>query len=447
MPSLLVCLKYPAAGRVKTRLAKSVGHERAAGLYRQWIGQVFERVQPLRGDTFIVGFFTGAPAEAFDEWRDSADDWWPQPDGDLGTRLAAGFERAHARNGPVVAIGTDCLEIDATLVRDALSRLERHDAVFGPSPDGGYYLVGTSRHLPKFFDGVPWSCTDTLSTHMSLCDQRGMSTTLLPQRRDIDTVDDWQASISQAVTTRLRVAVVVPTLNEATVLADTLESVRSQVGGDARLIVADGGSTDATLDVATSFGAEILHAPRQGRGCQIAAAVSSLHDDVVLVLHADTRLSSDAIARIRRQLANCPDCPGGCLGHRFGSPRVAYRWVEAVDALRARFGRSYGDQGQFFRPALLARAGGFPDQSIMEDVELSRRLRMFGRPAYLNCPVLASPRSLERLGLWQSVAVNFLLRTAYRVGGAAACDWLYRLYYRRAENVNSNPAITTEISP
>jgi rSAM/selenodomain-associated transferase 2/rSAM/selenodomain-associated transferase 1 len=444
---LLVCLKYPAAGQVKTRLAESLGDQRAAELYRQWIGLVFEQMQPLRGSVHVVGYFTGAPAEAFGEWRDLADDWWPQPDGDLGTRLAAGFERAHARGGTVAAIGTDCFEIDAALVGDAFARLERHDAVFGPTLDGGYYLVGTSRHVPEFFDGVPWSCTDTLSTHMSLCDQRGLSTSLLPQRRDVDTVEDWQACIGQADTAWLSVAVVVPTLNEETILADTLASVRLQTVGEVRLIVADGGSTDATSEVAMRFGAEVFRAPRRGRGCQIAAAIATLQEDVVLVLHADTHLPPDAVERIRGHLRNHANCPGGCLGHRFDSPRAAYRLVEAVDALRARWGTSYGDQGQFFRRAPLARAGGFPDQPIMEDVELSRRLRAQGQPAYLNCPVLASPRRLERLGLWQSATVNFLLRTAYRVGGAAVCDRLDRLYYPRADRRDFTLATTPEMKP
>jgi glycosyltransferase involved in cell wall biosynthesis len=223
--------------------------------------------------------------------------------------------------------------------------------------------------------------------------------------------------------------------------------VRAQTGGDVRLIVADGGSTDATSEVAMRFGAEILRAPRRGRGCQIAAAVATLQEEVVLVLHADTPLPPHAVERIRRHLVVHANCPGGCLGHRFDSPRAAYRLVEAVDALRARWGTSYGDQGQFFRRAMLARAGGFPDQPIMEDVELSRRLRALGQRAYLNCPILASPRRLERLGLWQSAAVNFLLRTAYRVGGAAACDRLDRLYYRRADGLDFPLATTAEMKP
>ena len=75
MPTLLVLLKYPIAGRVKTRLAKSLGRERAAELYRQWIGQVFDRMQPLRGSVRVIGFFDGATQNAFAEWEHLADEW------------------------------------------------------------------------------------------------------------------------------------------------------------------------------------------------------------------------------------------------------------------------------------------------------------------------------------------------------------------------------------
>ena len=94
MPTLLVLLKYPAAGHVKTRLAQSLGAERAADHYRRWIGLVFDRLQPLRGTVRIVGFFDGEARQSFAEWEQLADEWWPQPAGDLAARLAAGFERA-----------------------------------------------------------------------------------------------------------------------------------------------------------------------------------------------------------------------------------------------------------------------------------------------------------------------------------------------------------------
>src|ERR1700736_2199564 len=92
--TVLVFLKHPTAGCVKTRLAETIGPQRAADLYREWIGIVFEKLQPLRATTRVVGFFDGAACEPFACWHAFADAWWPQPVGDLGHRLAAGFTMA-----------------------------------------------------------------------------------------------------------------------------------------------------------------------------------------------------------------------------------------------------------------------------------------------------------------------------------------------------------------
>jgi rSAM/selenodomain-associated transferase 1 len=191
--TVLVFLKNPEPGRVKTRLAATVGLERAAELYRDWVGVVLRQLQPVRRGARVIGFFDGGPAARFVEWSHLADDWWPQPGGDLGERLEAGFQAAHRAGGRVVAVGTDCLEMDAALLLEAFAVLSDHDAVFGPAADGGYYLVGACRPLPGFFAGVRWSSEHTLADHLDRCRERGWSAALLPPRHDIDTWEDWQA--------------------------------------------------------------------------------------------------------------------------------------------------------------------------------------------------------------------------------------------------------------
>jgi rSAM/selenodomain-associated transferase 1 len=191
MRTVLVLLKHPRPGKVKTRLAAVCGARRAATLYREWIGLVLARLQPLRGSITVVGYFDGAAKDTFASWNSMVDEWWAQPKGDLGKRLAAGFEAAHARGSPVVAIGTDCLDVDAPLLQDGFDVLVQKDVVFGPAVDGGYYLVGTARHLAGFFERIPWSSARTLAAHLSSCEKNGWSVGMLPARRDIDTWDDW----------------------------------------------------------------------------------------------------------------------------------------------------------------------------------------------------------------------------------------------------------------
>src|SRR4051812_9564630 len=112
-PVLLVFLKYPEPGKVKTRLAAEFGAEGAARLYREWVGGVLGAVQTARPWVHVVGFFDGAPAGRFAEWAALVDEWLAQPAGGLGERLAAGFAWGHERGGPVLAIGTDCLDLHA----------------------------------------------------------------------------------------------------------------------------------------------------------------------------------------------------------------------------------------------------------------------------------------------------------------------------------------------
>jgi uncharacterized protein len=192
-PILLVFLKYPEPGRVKTRLAEELGDEAAAALYRTWIGIVLRSVQPVRGTACVVGYFDGATADRFAVWDGYVDEWREQPPGDLGVRLATGFEWGHRRGGPVVAIGTDCLDLTARHVESALELLRECDAVFGPTTDGGYYLVGTRTHVPGFFDGIRWSSPHTLGDHLERCRALGLRAPVMDELADIDAAADWRA--------------------------------------------------------------------------------------------------------------------------------------------------------------------------------------------------------------------------------------------------------------
>ena len=234
-------------------------------------------------------------------------------------------------------------------------------------------------------------------------------------------------------------AVVIPTLNEEKALPGLLASLHGQSKPAEHIIVADGGSTDRTISKARQGRAEVVVAPGRGRGGQVAAAVAQVTEEIVFVAHADMILPPLALETVRRSLAEYPHCPGGCLGHRFDQSSLVLRVIEWWDRQRARRGTSYGDQAQFFRRELLQAAGGFPDQPIMEDVELSRRLRSLGVPIYLDLPVTVSARRFLGMRWWRVVWINGMLRRRYRREGLAACAELYERYYRgqvRSEKEN-----------
>lgn len=231
----------------------------------------------------------------------------------------------------------------------------------------------------------------------------------------------------------MQLLIVIPTLDEAEHLGRTLDSLRTQSDSSVEIVVVDGGSTDGTFAVAASRGVRFILSPERGRGCQIAAALREVRAPVVLVVHADTVVPPGALSLIRKALFADPNCPGGCLGHRFDGSRRIYRFIEWWDRARARMGQSYGDQAQFFRLEALEQQGGFPDQPVMEDIELSRRLSRIGWPVYLDFPVTVSSRRFQRLGWLNSARVNLWLRFKYRLFGKRACRELYRSYYARDE--------------
>jgi len=233
--------------------------------------------------------------------------------------------------------------------------------------------------------------------------------------------------------------VLIPALNEATNIAACLDSVaRASRGlsGPVEVIVADGGSTDATAAIAAERGAKVVASAR-GRGLQIRTAIDASNADCLLILHADCRLAPDAPATIMAALGARPGAAGGALGMRFDPDFRLSALVSRLNTLKTWLtGISFGDQGQFLRREALARLGGFPDMELMEDVELSLRLRGLGETIYFGRGVTASPRAWSKLGLAGNfrrilpLLLTYLVRR--RLGLPIDAAAYYRTYYRGA---------------
>ncbi|MEM7014455.1 MAG: TIGR04282 family arsenosugar biosynthesis glycosyltransferase [Verrucomicrobiota bacterium] len=197
-PLILVFLKFPEPGRVKTRLAQSVGSETAAIVYRRLVRETLELAHAAPGDVRILYDPPGRQQDVIDWigsiWPGDVDllGFQPQATGDLGARLKAGFKSAfETGHEKVCAIGTDCVEITPELYAETWEKLDSDaDAVFGPTDDGGYYLVGLKKLDERVFD-VPWSAPDTLEKSLERATECGFKIHQLPGLTDIDTIDEW----------------------------------------------------------------------------------------------------------------------------------------------------------------------------------------------------------------------------------------------------------------
>ncbi len=196
-PNLLVFARAPRPGAVKTRLARTLGDERAAALYRRMGRVVIDRVAGSPATVTVCFTPDGAEREVREWLGAGAARYWPQGSGDLGERMSRMFDRAFEGSGRAVVIGTDAPAVDRTTIRRALSALDSADVVVGPSRDGGYYLLGLRQPRPRLFRGIRWSTGSVMRETLDRARADGLAVTLLEVESDIDTAADLTPGIAR----------------------------------------------------------------------------------------------------------------------------------------------------------------------------------------------------------------------------------------------------------
>lgn len=220
-------------------------------------------------------------------------------------------------------------------------------------------------------------------------------------------------------------SIIVPTLNEAGVIADTLASLQPLRRGAIELIVADGGSTDGTIELAQPMVDRLWRSdPGRARQMNAGAMVASGH--YLLFVHADTLLPAD-FQPLWRHIRDCRP-QWGFFRLRLSGAHPLLRMVEFFINWRSRLTAvGTGDQCLYVRRELFEQLGGFADIPLMEDVEISKRLRRHSRPHRVGQPVVTSSRRWEQQGIWRTVWLMWRLRLAYCCG--VKPERLARRYY------------------
>jgi rSAM/selenodomain-associated transferase 2 len=212
----------------------------------------------------------------------------------------------------------------------------------------------------------------------------------------------------------MQLTIIIPCLNEAHQIGELLQSLQPLRSRGAEVIVVDGGSTDDTLAIALAHADRAIAAAR-GRASQMNAGAAAASGDVLLFLHADTRLPHDADTLIARGLSGTRQW--GRFDVHIAGAHPMLRVIAAIMNTRSRWtGIATGDQGIFATRAAFDAAGRYADIPLMEDVALSKRLKRIGAPLCLRARVVTSGRRWEQHGVFRTMALMWRLRLAYALG-------------------------------
>lgn len=209
------------------------------------------------------------------------------------------------------------------------------------------------------------------------------------------------------------ISIIVPTRNEAESISKFLPELLSTPGIE--VLVVDAGSSDNTIDTAKALGAKVFSVS-PGKASQMNAGAKAARGDILLFLHADTRLAPGFVKQAQDTLSQ-PGIAAGAFRLAIDGKGIGLRIIEWLANFRSRFLQMpYGDQGIFVTADIFSAVGGFPALPIMEDFELVRRLKHKGRIKILPLAATTSPRRWQKLGVLRTTAINQAIIIGYLLG-------------------------------
>ena len=423
---LIIFTRYPEAGATKTRMIPELGARGAADLQRQMTEHILTRVDELRKLKLlsVEVRYDGGSEKRMMEWLGPGFSYCHQGSGDIGRRMERALMTAFEQGcETVVIIGSDIPDITTDIMLKAFAALEQNDLVLGPAEDGGYYLIGGHRKAfrhwnPQIFKDISWGTDRVLPQTLDIAHKQGLQYNLLDTLRDVDRPEDlrvWYqaANLEPPPSASKLISVIIPTLNEADAIEATISNLKKC--RQTETIIVDGGSQDHTVAIAKSMGVRIL-ASAACKATQMNTGAAEALGDILLFLHADTRLPENFETCVAAALARGKVCAGAfSLG--IDSDAVGLRLIERVANWRSRFFQMpYGDQALFVSRKLFHDIGGYPEYPIMEDFELVRRLKQKGKIFILPESVQTSARRWLNFGILKTWLLNQTIVLAYFLG-------------------------------
>lgn len=214
--------------------------------------------------------------------------------------------------------------------------------------------------------------------------------------------------------TQCIISIIIPVLNEAAIIKSTLTQLQQHSGVE--IIVVDGGSQDNTVALVQQTGVKVITVLGKGRAGQMNAGANAAQGNILLFLHADTRLPPHFVDLVIQTLKQ-PRIVAGAFKLAIEGTDRSLRWVEMIVEMRSRLlSLPYGDQAIFISQPAFIESGGFADLPIMEDFEFVRRIKSRGRIAIAPAAVITSGRRWRKLGVWQTTLINQLIIAGFYLG-------------------------------
>lgn len=385
--AIIIFTRVPAAGQTKTRMMPYLSPQECRELHCCFLRDIAVSCRKVKADLFVCYTPEGQADELKNIFGDAAG-YFPQEGESLGERMENGIRRVLKRGyHACVLIGTDIPEIRDGDFRQAFAVLEKCDVVFGPTADGGYYLVGMKALHREVFDGQSYGHGSVLANTVQALAAAQLSVGHIRMLHDLDTKEDLcgyrermrefpelqRTETGRYLLKKLKISVIVPIYNEEKTIEALLGQLRP-LRRSCEILLVDGGSTDRTLQLITpEF--RVIHSPK-GRANQMNLGAKKSQGDVLFFLHCDSELPKRPLAEIRLVMK---DYRAGCFGIAFHS-RHFFMWTCRVISNHRIKDRKvmFGDQGIFMTRELFFQAGMFPELPIMEDYQLSLTLKEMG---------------------------------------------------------------------
>lgn len=385
--AVILFTRVPIPGQTKTRLMPGISAAGCARLHTCFLKDIVGECGKLNADLYIA-YTPKQEQKLLIPILGTSQNYLPQRGEGLGERMYLAMDEVLQKGyDACLLIGSDVPELRAQHLSHAFSLLQCHDIVFGPSKDGGYYLVGMKRNSRAVFETKSYGTGSVLEDAVLRAGEAGLTTDFTNTLWDMDTCEDLQGyrrrmradkRLQNTETGRYlaktsRISVIVPVYNEAKTigkLQEQLEPLRHKC----EILFVDGGSTDGTRELIRPY-FKVLSSEK-GRGRQMNKGAMASHGDILFFLHCDSELPEAPLAEIRRVMK---DHSAGCFGIAFRSRSLLMFICRVISNHRIKDRRvMFGDQGIFVDRGLFFEAGMFPEIPVMEDYQFSLTLKEQG---------------------------------------------------------------------